>query len=150
MRSNHVFLYDTGVRAAEAAHLTRGTLEPGRPASVRILGKGRKMRLCPLWDHTAQVLRELLGDRLNGPAEIPVFVNVREIRTSGSEGVGANSNRLSLPLSVPPSPTRAVISYAPSRAPTLMVTSAADYSRAGRTGGAGEAGRAGGPGPAGK
>jgi integrase/recombinase XerD len=72
-----LFLYNTGARADEAAHLTRGTLDLGRPAAVRILGKGRKMRLCPLWDHTAQVLRELLGDRLAGSAEAPVFLNVR-------------------------------------------------------------------------
>jgi site-specific recombinase XerD len=72
-----LFLYNTGTRADEAAHLTKGALELGRPASVRILGKGRKTRLCPLWDHTAQALRELLGDRLNGPAETPVFLNVR-------------------------------------------------------------------------
>jgi integrase/recombinase XerD len=59
-----LFLYNSGARADEAAHLTRGALDLGRPASVRILGKGRKMRLCPLWDHTAQVLRTLLEDRL--------------------------------------------------------------------------------------
>jgi integrase/recombinase XerD len=72
-----LFLYNTGARADEAAHLTRGALELGRSPSVRILGKGRKIRLCPLWDHTAQVLREVLGDRLDGPAETPVFLNVR-------------------------------------------------------------------------
>jgi site-specific recombinase XerD len=72
-----LFLYNTGARADEAAHLTRGALELGRPAFVRILGKGRRMRLCPLWDHTVQVLREFLGDRLHGPAEAPVFLNVR-------------------------------------------------------------------------
>lgn len=72
-----LFLYNTGARADETAHLTRGALDLGRPASVRILGKGRKMRLCPLWDHTAQVLRELLGGRLDGPPETRVFLNVR-------------------------------------------------------------------------
>jgi site-specific recombinase XerD len=72
-----LFLYNTGARADETAHLTRGALDLGRPASVRIVGKGRKMRLCPLWDHTAQILRELLGGRLDGPAETPVFLNVR-------------------------------------------------------------------------
>lgn len=72
-----LFLYNTGARADETAHLTKGALDLGRPASVRILGKGRKTRLCPLWDHTAQVLRECLGDRLDGPAETPVFLNVR-------------------------------------------------------------------------
>ena len=72
-----LFLYNTGARADETAHLTRGALDLGRPASVRILGKGRKMRLCPLWDHTAQILRELLGGRPDGPPETPVFLNVR-------------------------------------------------------------------------
>jgi site-specific recombinase XerD len=72
-----LFLYNTGARADEAARLTRGALDLGRPASVRILGKGRKVRLCPLWYHTAYVLRQLLGDRLDGPAETPVFLNVR-------------------------------------------------------------------------
>ena len=72
-----LFLYNTGARADEAAHLTRGALDLGRPASVRILGKGRKMRLCPLWNHTAQVLREFLGDRLDGSPEASVFLNVR-------------------------------------------------------------------------
>jgi integrase/recombinase XerD len=72
-----LFLYNTGARADETAHLSRGALELGRPAFVRILGKGRRMRLCPLWDHTVQVLREFLGDRLHGPAEAPVFLNVR-------------------------------------------------------------------------
>jgi integrase/recombinase XerD len=72
-----LFLYNTGARADETAHLTRGALDLSRPASVRILGKGRKIRLCPLWDHTAQILRELLGGRLDGPAETPVFLNVR-------------------------------------------------------------------------
>lgn len=72
-----LFLYNTGARADEAAHLTRGALDLGRPASVRILGKGRKTRLCPLWDHTAQVLRTLLSHRLDGPTDTPVFLNVR-------------------------------------------------------------------------
>jgi integrase/recombinase XerD len=75
-----LFLYNTGARADEAARLTRGALDLGRPAFVRIMGKGRKMRLCPLWDHTVQILREFLGDRLQGPADAPVFLNVRRQR----------------------------------------------------------------------
>jgi integrase/recombinase XerD len=72
-----LFLYNSGARADEAAHLTRGALDLGRPASVRILGKARKTRLCPLWDHTAQVLRTLLESRLDGSPDAPVFLNVR-------------------------------------------------------------------------
>lgn len=72
-----LFLYNTGARADEAAHLTQGALDLGRPASVRILGKGRKTRLCPLWDHTAQVLRALLRQRVDAAPDAPVFLNVR-------------------------------------------------------------------------
>lgn len=72
-----LFLYNTGARADEVAHLTRGALDLGRPASVRIVGKGRKTRLCPLWEHTAQVLRAWLGDRLDDRVDRPVFLNVR-------------------------------------------------------------------------
>jgi integrase/recombinase XerD len=72
-----LFLYNTGARASEAAHVTVGDLDLGTSPFVRILGKGRKIRLCPLWPHTAKVLRALLGRRLEGPAEAMVFLNVR-------------------------------------------------------------------------
>jgi len=45
--------------------------------SARFRGKGRKVRTCPLWTRTAKVLRDLLGARLDGPSESPVFLNVR-------------------------------------------------------------------------
>jgi len=72
-----LFLYNTGARASEAAATTIGDLVLGTALSVRLLGKGRKTRLCPLWSHTADVLRELLGARVDGPKDAPVFLNVR-------------------------------------------------------------------------
>jgi len=72
-----LFLYNTGARADEAAHVTVGDLNLGTSPSVRILGKGRKIRLCPLWPHTAKVLRALLGRRLEGSPDACVFLNVR-------------------------------------------------------------------------
>jgi len=72
-----LFLYNTGARASEAAHVTVGDLGLGTSPFVRILGKGRKIRLCPLWPHTAKILRALLGPRLEGPPEAMVFLNVR-------------------------------------------------------------------------
>lgn len=72
-----LFLYNTGARADEAAHVTVGDLNLGTSPSVRILGKGRKIRLCPLWPHTAKVLRTLLGRRLEGSPDAFVFLNVR-------------------------------------------------------------------------
>jgi integrase/recombinase XerD len=72
-----LFLYNSGARASEVAHVTVGDLDVGTSPFVRILGKGRKIRLCPLWPHTAKVLRALLGRRLEGPPEAMVFLNVR-------------------------------------------------------------------------
>lgn len=72
-----LFLYNTGARASEAAQIAVGDLILDTSPSARFLGKGRKIRLCPLWLHTAEVLHELLGSRLNGPRDAPAFLNVR-------------------------------------------------------------------------
>ena len=45
---------------------------------LRLLGKGRKERFCPLWSQTAQVLREFCEERgLNLRSETRVFLNQR-------------------------------------------------------------------------
>jgi integrase/recombinase XerD len=72
-----LFLYNTGARASEVADVTIGDLDLAATPLVRLFGKGRKTRRCPLWAHTAEVLRDLLGPRLDGPQDAPVFVNVR-------------------------------------------------------------------------
>jgi integrase/recombinase XerD len=63
-----LFLYNTGSRADEAAHVQIGDLHlgtvPGRDlSSVEIRGKGNKLRRCPLWARTVQELRFLIQDR---------------------------------------------------------------------------------------
>jgi integrase/recombinase XerD len=58
-----LFLYNSGARADEAAKLTIGRLQLGDPASVRILGKGNKERMCPLWPETSSVLKRLVAGR---------------------------------------------------------------------------------------
>jgi integrase/recombinase XerD len=72
-----LFLYNTGARATEAAQVTVADLNLGPSPSARFDGKGRKIRICPLWSHTAKVLKDLLGARIDGPRESPVFLNVR-------------------------------------------------------------------------
>jgi integrase/recombinase XerD len=72
-----LFLYNTGARADEAAQLTIGDLHlsqiPHREQSfVQIRGKGDKQRLCPLWPHTENQLKTLIGAR---DAAEPVFLN---------------------------------------------------------------------------
>jgi site-specific recombinase XerD len=73
-----LFLYNTGARATEAAGLTVGALALDAAPAVRILGKGRKLRHCPLWSHTADVLRTLLGPQLQGVPDARVFLNIRQ------------------------------------------------------------------------
>ncbi len=72
-----LFLYNTGARATEAAQLTVADLTLGNSPSARFDGKGRKIRTCPVWPRTAKILRDLLGPRIDGPRESPVFLNVR-------------------------------------------------------------------------
>jgi site-specific recombinase XerD len=71
-----LFLYNSGARATEVASLRIGDLDlpDTHPASVRLLGKGSKVRRCPLWPSTATVLKTLIRDR---PSAAPVFVNRR-------------------------------------------------------------------------
>jgi integrase/recombinase XerD len=58
-----LFLYNSGARADETAKLTIGRLQLTEPSSVRILGKGNKMRVCPLWPTTSSVLTQLVTGR---------------------------------------------------------------------------------------
>ena len=54
-----LFLYNSGARADEAATLRTSNLMLGTSPAVRILGKGNKWRVCPLWSQTVDVLRPL-------------------------------------------------------------------------------------------
>jgi len=63
-----LFLYNTGARADEVAHVRIADLEigltPGRDvASVLIHGKGSKLRRCPLWTKTVNELAPLANSR---------------------------------------------------------------------------------------
>lgn len=69
-----LFLYNSGARASEATDVTIGDLELGDPASIKLMGKGRKERRCPLLVSTAQTLALLAKDR--SPSE-PLFLNRR-------------------------------------------------------------------------
>jgi integrase/recombinase XerD len=53
-------------------------LQLTRPFQVRLFGKGRKERLCPLWPQTAEVLRDLCAEhRIDLRTATPVFLNHR-------------------------------------------------------------------------
>ena len=58
-----LFLYNSGARADEAARLVGSNLQLGTSPSVRILGKGNKLRMCPLWPRTASLLSAIIKGR---------------------------------------------------------------------------------------
>jgi site-specific recombinase XerD len=59
-----LFLYNTGARASEVADLAVDDLDLRHSRSVRIVGKGNKIRHCPLWDLTISALQPLVGNRI--------------------------------------------------------------------------------------
>ena len=67
-----LFLYNSGARAGEAAQVVVSDLELTPSPLVRLLGKGRKERHCPLWPATARLLSLMITSR--SPSE-PVFLN---------------------------------------------------------------------------
>ncbi|NHZ73607.1 MAG: tyrosine-type recombinase/integrase [Nitrospirae bacterium] len=56
-------LYDTGGRIQELLDLTPSDFRLAPPAFVRILGKGRRERLCPLLPQMARLVHRFLADR---------------------------------------------------------------------------------------
>ncbi|MGA9991938.1 MAG: tyrosine-type recombinase/integrase [Thiobacillaceae bacterium] len=58
-----LFLYNSGARADEAAHLTVGDITWGKSPAVHLVGKGNKTRWCPIWTRTADELKPLVAGR---------------------------------------------------------------------------------------
>ena len=54
------FLYNTGARIQETLNVTPQALRLESPFHVRLLGKGRKERICPLWPETVELLKAFL------------------------------------------------------------------------------------------
>jgi site-specific recombinase XerD len=74
-----LFLYNSGARADEVAHVQIGDLDLGivssrDGSSVVLRGKGNKLRRCPLWPRTVDELRPLIDRRA---ASQHVFLNRR-------------------------------------------------------------------------
>jgi site-specific recombinase XerD len=69
-----LFLYNTGARVSEALAVRACDLRLERPRQVRLLGKGRKERICPLWSETASAVRRLIRP---GKSEELLFRNTR-------------------------------------------------------------------------
>lgn len=71
-------LYDTGGRVQEIINMTAGDVRLESPAQVRILGKGRKVRVVPLMENTVRLLQQYIDEnKLALPEQYdrPLFLN---------------------------------------------------------------------------
>jgi site-specific recombinase XerD len=71
-------MFNTGARVQEIIDLQARDLQLMRPFQVRLFGKGRKERFCPLWPQTAHLLRDHCEEyRLDLRSDMRVFLNYR-------------------------------------------------------------------------
>ncbi len=79
-----LILYNTGARVQEVASLDIADLRFGSTPFIRLQGKGRKIRTCPLWPRTALVVEKWISTRATQSANAPLFVNRNGLRLSRS------------------------------------------------------------------
>jgi integrase/recombinase XerD len=71
-------MFNSGARVQEIVDLRACDLQLTKPFQVRLFGKGKKERYCPLWPQTATVLRVFCQQRnLDLRSESRVFLNHR-------------------------------------------------------------------------
>ena len=71
-------MFNTGARVQEILDMRWSHLQLIKPYHARLIGKGRKERLCPLWPQTAQLLQKLLISRKVAQPDEHVFLNHRK------------------------------------------------------------------------
>lgn len=71
-------MFNTGARVQEVIDIRAHDLQLARPYQVRLFGKGRKERYCPLWPKTARVLASFCEERqIDLRSDTTVFLNHR-------------------------------------------------------------------------
>jgi len=71
-----MFLYNTGARVQEVVDLEIHDLRLETPYQVKLTGKGRKQRACPLWPETVTAVQNYLNNRQPDASEVSsVFLN---------------------------------------------------------------------------
>jgi len=69
-------MFNTAVRVQEIVDLQARDLQLTKPFQIRVFGKGRKERFCPLWPQTAKTLKAFCHERnLDLRSDAKVFVN---------------------------------------------------------------------------
>lgn len=71
-----LFLYNTGARVSEALAVRNFDLYLTEPLQVQLHGKGKKDRLCPLWQETVQEIQHLPTVCGGAPGDY-IFVSLR-------------------------------------------------------------------------
>lgn len=75
-------MFNTGARVQEILDLRVRDVRVESPCQVRLVGKGSKVRLCPIWPQTARLLDGLMRMRHDGTetmADKPVFLNAHGV-----------------------------------------------------------------------
>ena len=71
-------MFNSGARVQEILDLRARDVQLTRPFQLRLTGKGRKQRCCPLWPQTAQLLRHLCEElNIDLMSEVRIFQNCR-------------------------------------------------------------------------
>ena len=71
-------MFNTGARVQEILDLRACDLQLSKPFQLKLTGKGRKQRWCPIWPQTAQILRRLCMElHLELRSDVRVFQNCR-------------------------------------------------------------------------
>jgi len=80
-RRDHALLlamFNTGARVQEILDVRPCDIQLARPLQVRLRGKGRKQRVCPLWPQTGEALASLIRESRRDPdATDALFRNTR-------------------------------------------------------------------------
>ena len=71
-------LYNTGARVKEVVNLSLEDLKLDPPSQIKMLGKGRKRRACPLWPETVESL--------------DIYINNRQPKDASSQKLFLNAN----------------------------------------------------------
>lgn len=73
-------MFNTGARVQEILDVRACDLQLTKPFQVRLMGKGRRQRCCPLWSQTAKLLRGLCMEwQMDLRSEVRVFQNLRRL-----------------------------------------------------------------------
>lgn len=73
-------MFNTGARVQEVLNLRRRDVRLDAPCQARLMGKGSKPRVCPLWPVTARLLRDLIAECTRcdpDPGSTLLFANAR-------------------------------------------------------------------------